>query len=66
MNIFAAIMSTLFMILGVVIWLLAMLIIIVGALGVLRVTVKEVFEIDIIKGIRNNKLQKYLEHTGGD
>lgn len=54
------------MILGVVIWLLAMLIIIVGALGVLRVTVKEVFEIDIIKGIRNNKLQKYLEHTGGD
>lgn len=66
MNIFTAITSTLFMILGVVIWLLAMLIIIVGALGVLRVTVKEVFEIDIIKGIRNNKLQKYLEHTGGD
>ena len=66
MNIFAAIMSTLFMILGVVIWLLAMLIIIVGALGVLRVTVKEVFEIDIIKGIRNNRLQNYLEHTGGD
>ena len=49
MDIFVTIFSTLFLILGALIWVMAMLIILIGSIGLLRITVKEVFKTDVIK-----------------
>lgn len=61
MNIFNVLISTIFIILGVVAWIIAMLIIIVGAFGVLRVAIKEVFELDILTNIKNIHLANFLK-----
>lgn len=61
MNIFNAFISTLFIFLGVIVWIIAMLIIIVGSFGVLRVTVREVFELDILTKIKSINLSKFLK-----
>ena len=55
MNIFSTVFSTLFMVLGAFTWIIAMLIIIAGAIGVLRVVVKQVFEVDLIEWYRKVK-----------
>ena len=51
MEIYSRIFSALFIILGSFIWIVAVLIILVGSLGVLRITVKETFEIDLLEKI---------------
>ena len=58
MNIFSVIFSTVFVILGAFVWIVAMLIIITGAIGVLRVVVRQVFEVDIIEWLRRDREEK--------
>ena len=58
MNIFSVIFSTVFVILGAFVWIVAMLIIITGAIGVLRVVVRQVFEVDIIEWLRKDREEK--------
>lgn len=59
MNIFSAVFSTCFMILGCLVWIVALLIILTGALGVLRVTFNEVFKVDVIDWV--SKIKKKEE-----
>lgn len=47
-----SIFNTCFLILGCLIWIVAMLIILVGFIGVLDITIREVFGYDIVKEIR--------------
>ena len=47
-----SIFNTCFLILGCLIWIIAMLIILVGFIGVLDITIREVFGYDIVKEIR--------------
>ena len=49
MNIFSIIFSTCFVFLGAFILLVALLIVLVGAIGVLRIIVQQVFNIDLIE-----------------
>lgn len=55
MNIFSQIFSTCFLFLGALIWVLALLIVLIGTVGILRVVTKEVFEVDLIKNFRGGK-----------
>lgn len=52
MNIFSTVFSTLFMVLGAFIWIVAMLIVLIGAIGLLKVTVREVFHADLLEWYR--------------
>lgn len=47
-----SVFNTCFLILGCLIWIVAMLIILVGFIGVLDITIREVFGYDIVKEIR--------------
>ena len=47
-----SIFNTCFLILGCFIWIVAMLIILVGFIGVLNIMLNEVFEIDLIAMLR--------------
>lgn len=60
MNIFSVIFSTCFLILGALIWVVALAIILVGAIGILRITVKQVFEVDVIEWYAQFKYQRAI------
>lgn len=47
-----SIFNTCFLILGCLVWIVAMLIILVGAIGVLNIMCKEVLKVDLIDLIR--------------
>ena len=47
MNILSTLFTTLFLILGAFIWIVAMMILLVGSLGILRVVIRETFDKDI-------------------
>lgn len=49
MQTFSVVFTTCFMFLGAIIWLVGMMIVIVGSIGVLRVAVKWAFEVDVIE-----------------
>ena len=49
MNLFSAIFSVCFLILGSMVWMVGLMIVIVGAIGVLRIAVKWALEVDIIE-----------------
>ena len=53
-----SVFNTCFLILGCLIWIVAMLIILVGFIGVLDITVREVFGYDIVKEIRRKHESK--------
>lgn len=46
------IFSTCFVILGCLVWIVALLIILVGAIGILNVTFQEVFKINLIERLK--------------
>ena len=58
MKIFSAIFSICFLILGGILWIVALAIIVVGALGILRVTIRQVFEVDVIEWYASYKAKK--------
>lgn len=49
MNIFSQIFSICFLILGGMIWVLGLAIVLVGTVGILRIVVRQVFEVDLIE-----------------
>lgn len=54
MNILSSIFSVCFLLLGGLIWIVAMLIILTGSIGVLIIFLKEYLDIDVIKGVKKN------------
>ena len=62
MKIFSAIFSICFLILGGILWIVALAIIVVGALGILRVTIRQVFEVDVIKWYAEYKERRHDVH----
>lgn len=65
MDKFTSVFSTCFLILGSLIWVVAILIILVGAIGVLNVAVNEVFKVDLIKLYLDRKNKKLQEKEDG-
>lgn len=55
MNIFSQIFSVCFLILGAMVWAIAMLTVIIGSIGLLRIAISWSFDVDIVKkwGERN-------------
>ena len=57
MKLFSAIFSICFLILGGMIWIVGLMIVIVGAVGCLRLAVKWAIEVDIVEWIRGKHEQ---------
>jgi len=55
MKVFSAIFSICFLILGGMVWIVGLMIIIVGAVGCLRIATKWAIELDIVEWIRGMK-----------
>lgn len=62
MKIFSAIFSICFLILGGILWMVALSIIVVGSLGILRITIKQVFEVDVIEWYAEYKERRQDVH----
>lgn len=58
-----SIFNTCFLILGCLVWIVALLIILVGAIGVLNITFKEVFGIDLIRRWRDGYSKRTQDDT---
>lgn len=63
MNLFSAIFSICFLILGGIIWIVAMMIIIVGGIGCLRIAVKWAIELDIVEWYQKGRNDQ-IHNTG--
>jgi len=60
-NVFGAIFGVCFLILGALIWIVALLIVLVGAIGILRIVVDNVFETNSIEIAKRLRMRGLLE-----
>jgi len=60
-EVFGTLFGMCFCILGAFIWIVSLMIVLVGAMGVLRVVIDNVFETNSIEIAKRLKMRKYLE-----